>query len=259
MLDYVFFDDGGLGRFVAFLEEHRIASEQRDDSLGGRIVSVAEDLPDEILDAVEDRYDALMAEQSAMAELDESLVKTRVVGIQVSLADGSLRTVELDAGNRQPPARTLHARRSAATRGSHRAKPRSPRRRSALPQEIERMTPRRLQQAYPDARRRLRQRHANIRPIDNCAMTTPEPTDNRVDVTLPPIRQVPVGRPLRWLPAGLARLHPGAPAERTARLSAGHGRRSPSCFWPRAPLPAVRRLLQLPAGGAGAAHRDSTS
>ena len=97
MLDYVFFDDGGLGRFVAFLEEHRIASEQRDDSLGGRIVSVAEDLPDEILDAVGDRYDVLMAEQSAMAELDESLVKTRVVGIQVSLADGSLRTVELDA------------------------------------------------------------------------------------------------------------------------------------------------------------------
>ena len=32
-----------------------------------------------------------------MAELDESLVKTRVVGIQVSLSDGNLRTVELDA------------------------------------------------------------------------------------------------------------------------------------------------------------------
>ena len=33
-------------------------------------------------------------------------------------------------------------------------------------------------------------------------MTTPEPTDNRVDVTLPPIREVPVGRPLRWLMQG---------------------------------------------------------
>lgn len=97
MLDYVFFDEGGLGRFVAFLDERRIPSEQRDDHLAGRIVSVPEDLPDEVLDAVGNRYDDLMAEQSAAAEQDESLVKTRVVGIQVSLSDGSLRTVELDA------------------------------------------------------------------------------------------------------------------------------------------------------------------
>jgi len=33
-------------------------------------------------------------------------------------------------------------------------------------------------------------------------MMTPEPTDNRVDLILPPIRVVPVGRPLRWLVLG---------------------------------------------------------
>lgn len=97
MLDYVLFDDGGLGRFVAFLEQQRIPSVQRDDSLGGRIVSVPEDLPDEVLDAVGEFYDEIIVEQSITAEHDGDLVKTRVLGIQVSLSDGSLRTVELDA------------------------------------------------------------------------------------------------------------------------------------------------------------------
>jgi hypothetical protein len=38
-----------------------------------------------------------MAEQSALAEYDETLVAKRVVGVLVTLADGKTRTVRLDA------------------------------------------------------------------------------------------------------------------------------------------------------------------
>ncbi|MGE5318677.1 MAG: hypothetical protein ACM3KD_00720 [Hyphomicrobiaceae bacterium] len=97
MLDYVFFDDAQLRRFVVFLEDRQVPWDERTDQMAGRIVSIPEELADDVLDAVGERYDALLAEQSAAAEGNEDWVKKRVIGIQVSLSDGSLRTLQLDA------------------------------------------------------------------------------------------------------------------------------------------------------------------
>ena len=97
MLEYVFFDDGKLQRFTAFLAERQVPCEEQADRVAGRIVSIPEDLPDEVLDAVGERYDALLAEQSMTAGDNDEWVRTRVMGIQVSLPDGSLRTLRLDA------------------------------------------------------------------------------------------------------------------------------------------------------------------
>ena len=96
MLEFVFFDDGARLRFVDFLAARGLPCEQRPDTMAGCVVAVPEDLPDALFADIGERYDALMAEQSALAEHDETLVAKRVVGIQVTLADGTARTVRLD-------------------------------------------------------------------------------------------------------------------------------------------------------------------
>ena len=82
MLEFVFFDDGARLRFVDFLAARGLPCEQRPDTMAGCVVAVPEDLPDALFADIGERYDALMAEQSALAERDETLVARRVVGIQ---------------------------------------------------------------------------------------------------------------------------------------------------------------------------------
>lgn len=96
MNEYTFFDLELEDRFVARLEDRGIACTRRDDPAGGRQVAIADDLDDNLLDELEALYDELLLAQSLRVE-SEGLVNRRVVGIPVTLADGSSRTVRLSA------------------------------------------------------------------------------------------------------------------------------------------------------------------
>ncbi|MGB8077272.1 MAG: hypothetical protein WCF09_05285, partial [Gallionella sp.] len=65
MNEYIFFDAGLRDRFVEYAKRHEVACELRDDNLG-LIVAVPEDLPDDLVDAMEARYDELQDEQSEL-------------------------------------------------------------------------------------------------------------------------------------------------------------------------------------------------
>jgi len=96
MLEYVFFGEASLRGFTALLDRRGVPWSARDDSMAGRIVAFPDDLPDALLDEIEACHDELMARQSAEAEQDPALVQHRVVGIDITLADGRACTVRLD-------------------------------------------------------------------------------------------------------------------------------------------------------------------
>jgi hypothetical protein len=95
-LEFVFFDESSLGHFVGLLEQRGVPWKRHSDSMDGSVVSFPDALPDALLDEVVSRYDALMAQASAAAEFDPNLVENRVLGVDVTLADGRPRTVRLD-------------------------------------------------------------------------------------------------------------------------------------------------------------------
>lgn len=96
MLEYVLFDDASVRRLTDLLAQYGVPWTERPDTMAGCVIAFADDVPEEVLDAVEACYDELMAGEAAAAEQDGALVEKRVVGIQVTLADGSLRSVRLD-------------------------------------------------------------------------------------------------------------------------------------------------------------------
>ncbi len=97
MLEYVFFDAGLLQRFVDRAAGHGVTCSVKADPVEGSVASIPEDLPDDVLDDMDDCYESLQAEQAGLAADREGWVTKRLAGIQVTLADGTLRTVRLDA------------------------------------------------------------------------------------------------------------------------------------------------------------------
>lgn len=93
--EYIFFDDGLRDRFVRFLIDRDVACSVRADEIAGSVVEFADDLPDEALDAIEAEYDALMADQMALAPSREGWLTHQAVGITVTLTDGRTHQVRL--------------------------------------------------------------------------------------------------------------------------------------------------------------------
>ena len=93
--EYIFFDDGVRDRFVRFLADKGIASTARSDEIAGSVVEFPDDLPDEVLDAIEAEYEALLDEQMTLAPAKEGWVTHAAVGITVTLADGRTHQVRL--------------------------------------------------------------------------------------------------------------------------------------------------------------------
>ena len=93
--EYMFFDEALRDRFMAFASAHGIDSTMRQDEIAGFVVVLPDELDDELQDAVEAEYDSIMDEQMLLAESDEELVSHHVVGINVTLADGTTRAVRL--------------------------------------------------------------------------------------------------------------------------------------------------------------------
>ncbi|MEP7181784.1 MAG: hypothetical protein ABI886_06335 [Betaproteobacteria bacterium] len=93
--DYSLFDEAMRDRFVEFVSATGVASEIRQDPMGGFVVALPEDLADAVLERIEAEYATLMNEQMVDAESKEGWVTHRVAGVTVTLADGRPCVVRL--------------------------------------------------------------------------------------------------------------------------------------------------------------------
>lgn len=96
MNDYIFFDTDLAERFLAFAREHGVAGTMRPDPIEGVVVGVPDLLPDDIDSAIEEQYDRLMIEQQERIEAEDGEDRT-LMGVHVTLADGSIRVIRLPA------------------------------------------------------------------------------------------------------------------------------------------------------------------
>lgn len=93
MNEYIFFDASLRDKFVQYAKTLDVACELRDDTMG-LIVAVPEDLGDDLVDGLEERYDELQEEQSDLLALSEGGLK-KLAGFQLELPDGQTCTVPL--------------------------------------------------------------------------------------------------------------------------------------------------------------------
>ncbi len=96
MNDYILFDAALCQRFLKFLGERGLQATCRPDQIEGFVVTAPDGLPDEVEQAVEDEYEALMAEQVSLVEAASQGGRT-LIRIGATLADGSTRVVQLPA------------------------------------------------------------------------------------------------------------------------------------------------------------------
>lgn len=100
MDEYIFFDAGLRDRFVEHAKGQGVVCELRDDNMG-LVVAVQEDLPDDLVNILEARYDELQDEQAdLMSRMEGGL--GRLAGFKLILPDGQACTVPLqpDIANR---------------------------------------------------------------------------------------------------------------------------------------------------------------
>ena len=93
--EYIFFNEALRDRFLAFASGHGIAGTSRQDEIAGHVVELPDGLADELQETIEAEYESIMGEQMLLAETDEELVSHHVVGINVTLADGTTRAVRV--------------------------------------------------------------------------------------------------------------------------------------------------------------------
>lgn len=93
--EYILFDDTLRDRFVAFAAAHGISSTMRPDEIAGFVITLPEDLTDEVQDAIDAEYESIMDAQMLLAESDEALVSHHAFGVTVALADGTHRLVRI--------------------------------------------------------------------------------------------------------------------------------------------------------------------
>lgn len=92
MLDFIFFHQQSLDSFVDHLKQQNIPHETRDDEMG-LVVSIPDDLPDEITDPLDEYYETLLDEaESELSDSDETAEK-HVAGLNISLSDGRTTSV----------------------------------------------------------------------------------------------------------------------------------------------------------------------
>ena len=96
-VEYIFFDTELRDRFVQFLSSQCLACESRDDVMEGFVIELPDEPSDQLLDAVEAQYDALMDEQLMQAATRPDWVKHQVAGVNITRLDGSACTVRLPA------------------------------------------------------------------------------------------------------------------------------------------------------------------
>lgn len=95
-IEYIFFNEALIERFLRFVAGQGVAGEVRHDEMDGYVVRLPEGFGDEVEDAIEDEYDALMREQMLLAETEEGWDTHQVMGVEITRADGSRSTVRIE-------------------------------------------------------------------------------------------------------------------------------------------------------------------
>lgn len=95
MSDYIVFDASLRDRFLDFLAARGLRYGVRPDAMEGFVVSLADDLAEEVEEAVEAEYDTLMAEQQDLVEAADAT--PALMSVTARLADDRLLTVHLPA------------------------------------------------------------------------------------------------------------------------------------------------------------------
>ncbi len=102
MMEYMFFDTTLRDRFVEHARELGIACTLQGDSMGGLVVGVPEDLPEDKEEAIEAYYEVLQEEQASLVDQSEGGLKKHLAGFRLELPDGQSSMVALqpDIANR---------------------------------------------------------------------------------------------------------------------------------------------------------------
>lgn len=95
MIEYIFFDAALQNKFVEYAASLGVACTLQDDPMG-MVVAVAEDIGEDVEDALEERYGQLEKEQSEQLTQEEGGLK-RLAGFNYTLPDGQSRMVPLQA------------------------------------------------------------------------------------------------------------------------------------------------------------------
>ncbi|MBE0689137.1 MAG: hypothetical protein IH587_03330 [Anaerolineae bacterium] len=95
--EYIFFDAELCDRFAQFLSSHGLVFETSEDSMEGFVIEIPDDPSDDMLESIEERYQALMDEQMVQAGTQPDLITHQVVGVEIKRLDGSACTVRLPA------------------------------------------------------------------------------------------------------------------------------------------------------------------
>jgi hypothetical protein len=95
--DYILFDALLCRRFEKFIADRGLKGEVRPDPIEGFVVTLRDDLPDDVEQAIEDEYDALMTEQAGLIEAAGDSGERTLMRVVATLADGSSRLVQLPA------------------------------------------------------------------------------------------------------------------------------------------------------------------
>lgn len=93
MFEYIFFDAALRDRFVDYAAQRGVPCSASEDEMG-MVVAIAEDLPDEVADALEEYYDTLETEQTELSRSNGDL--KRLAGFRFDLPDGQSRLLPVD-------------------------------------------------------------------------------------------------------------------------------------------------------------------
>lgn len=94
MSEYIFFEDDLRDHFLAFVAEHHVQASTHPDKIAGHVVTLPEDLPDDLEDAFEAEYGRLMDEQQKLIEAGDGEDRT-LMGVDITLPDGRACVVRL--------------------------------------------------------------------------------------------------------------------------------------------------------------------
>lgn len=94
MLEYVFFDESILNKFVEFSRARGI--DARCPQGEQLIVEIPEDLDGALEDEIDDRYERLLQETAQLLEEGKDALEKNVAGVQITLSDGTGCTIRLD-------------------------------------------------------------------------------------------------------------------------------------------------------------------
>lgn len=95
--EYIFFDAALRDRFVGFLAARGIPGELRADAMEGFVVALADDLDDDLEEAIEDEYATLMEVQRDLVEAADGDNTLALMAVAITLPDGQPGVVRIPA------------------------------------------------------------------------------------------------------------------------------------------------------------------